>query len=500
MAKYIMALDAGTTSNRCILFNDKGEMCAVAQKEFTQYFPKPGWVEHDASEIWQTQLSVAREALARAGAKASDVAAIGITNQRETVIVWDRATGQPICPAIVWQCRRTAEFADEMKGRVPGIEEKFQKKTGLKFDPYFSGTKIRWILDNVPGAREKAQQGKLCFGTVDSWLIYKLTKGKVHVTDYSNASRTLLFNINTLEWDEELCQILEIPMSMLPEAKPSSCIYGETDPEFFGGPILIAGAAGDQQAALFGQTCFKEGEAKNTYGTGCFMLMNTGSKPVFSKNNLLTTIAWGLDGEVTYALEGSVYVAGAAIQWLRDELRAVDSAADSEYFATRVKDTNGCYVVPAFTGLGAPYWDPYARGAIVGLTRGVNKYHIIRATVESLAFQTYDVLHAMELDSGRKLRGLKVDGGASRNNFLMQFQADISNSSVVRPSCVETTAMGAAYLAGLAVGYWKDKEAVLANWSVDREFVPQMDDERREKELAGWAQAVNSVRGWAKDK
>ena len=500
MAKYIMALDAGTTSNRCILFNDKGEMCAVAQKEFTQYFPKPGWVEHDASEIWQTQLSVAREALARAGAKASDIAAIGITNQRETVIVWDRATGQPICPAIVWQCRRTAEFADEMKGRVPGIEEKFQKKTGLKFDPYFSGTKIRWILDNVPGAREKAQQGKLCFGTVDSWLIYKLTKGKVHVTDYSNASRTLLFNINTLEWDEELCQILEIPMSMLPEAKPSSCIYGETDPEFFGGPILIAGAAGDQQAALFGQTCFKEGEAKNTYGTGCFMLMNTGSKPVFSKNNLLTTIAWGLDGEVTYALEGSVYVAGAAIQWLRDELRAVDSAADSEYFATRVKDTNGCYVVPAFTGLGAPYWDPYARGAIVGLTRGVNKYHIIRATVESLAFQTYDVLHAMELDSGRKLRGLKVDGGASRNNFLMQFQADISNSSVVRPSCVETTAMGAAYLAGLAVGYWKDKEAVLANWSIDREFVPEMDDERREKELAGWAQAVNSVRGWAKDK
>ena len=500
MAKYIMALDAGTTSNRCILFNDKGEMCAVAQKEFTQYFPKPGWVEHDASEIWQTQLSVAREALARAGAKASDIAAIGITNQRETVIVWDRATGQPICPAIVWQCRRTAEFADEMKGRVPGIEEKFQKKTGLKFDPYFSGTKIRWILDNVPGAREKAQQGKLCFGTVDSWLIYKLTKGKVHVTDYSNASRRLLFNINTLEWDEELCQILEIPMSMLPEAKPSSCIYGETDPEFFGGPILIAGAAGDQQAALFGQTCFKEGEAKNTYGTGCFMLMNTGSKPVFSKNNLLTTIAWGLDGEVTYALEGSVYVAGAAIQWLRDELRAVDSAADSEYFATRVKDTNGCYVVPAFTGLGAPYWDPYARGAIVGLTRGVNKYHIIRATVESLAFQTYDVLHAMELDSGRKLRGLKVDGGASRNNFLMQFQADISNSSVVRPSCVETTAMGAAYLAGLAVGYWKDKEAVLANWSVDREFVPEMDDERREKELAGWAQAVNSVRGWAKDK
>ncbi|MBR4392938.1 MAG: glycerol kinase GlpK [Oscillospiraceae bacterium] len=500
MAKYIMALDSGTTSNRCILFNHKGEMCAVAQKEFPQYFPKPGWVEHDANEIWQSQLSVAREALVKAGAKASDIAAIGITNQRETVIVWDRSTGQPICPAIVWQCRRTAEFADEMKGRVPGIVDKFQKKTGLKFDPYFSGTKIRWILDNVPGAREKAEQGKLCFGTVDSWLIYKLTKGKVHVTDYSNASRTLLFNINTLAWDEELCQILGIPMSMLPEAKPSSCIYGETDPEFFGSPILIAGAAGDQQAALFGQTCFKEGEAKNTYGTGCFMLMNTGSKPIFSKNNLLTTIAWGLDGKVTYALEGSVYIAGAAIQWLRDELRAVDSAGDSEYYATRVPDTNGCYVVPAFTGLGAPYWDPYARGAIMGLTRGVNKYHIIRATVESLAFQTYDVLHAMELDSGKKLRGLKVDGGASRNNFLLQFQADIINSSVVRPSCVETTGMGAAYLAGLAVGYWKDKEEVLANWSVDREFTPQMDDERREKELAGWKQAVNAVRGWAKEK
>ena len=499
MAKYVMALDSGTTSNRCILFNEKGEMCSVSQKEFTQFFPKPGWVEHDPNEIWQTQLSVARTAMAKAGAKYTDIAAIGITNQRETVVVWERATGQPICPAIVWQCRRTAQFADEMKGKVPGIVEKFQKKTGLKFDPYFSGTKIRWILDNVPGAREKAELGKLCFGTIESWLIYKLTKGRVHVTDYSNASRTLLFNINTLEWDEELCRILDIPMSMLPEAKPSSCIYGETDPEFFGGPILIAGAAGDQQAALFGQTCFQEGEAKNTYGTGCFMLMNTGLKPVFSKNNLLTTIAWGLDGKVTYALEGSVFVAGAAIQWLRNELRVVDKAPDSEYFATRVDDTNGCYVVPAFTGLGAPYWDPYARGAIVGLTRGVNKYHIIRATLESLAFQSYDVLHAMELDSGRRLTGLKVDGGASHNDFLMQFQADISNSSVVRPSCVETTAMGAAYLAGLAVGYWKSKEEVIANWSVDREFVPQMDSDQRQKELAGWAQAVSATRGWAKE-
>jgi glycerol kinase len=499
MAKYVMALDAGTTSNRCILFNEKGEMCSVAQKEFTQYFPQPGWVEHDANEIWQTQLSVARQAMAKVGAAATDIAAIGITNQRETVIVWDRATGQPIYHAIVWQCRRTADFAEKMKAKIPGIVEKFQKKTGLKFDPYFSGTKIRWILDNVEGAREKADKGELCFGTVDSWLIYKLTKGRVHVTDYSNASRTLLFNINTLEWDPELCQILDIPMSMLPEVKPSSFIYGESDPEFFGGPIRIAGAAGDQQSALFGQTCFNEGDAKNTYGTGCFMLMNTGEKPIFSKNDLLTTIAWGLDGKVYYALEGSVYVAGAAIQWLRDELRIVDTSPDSEYFATRVKDTNGCYVVPAFTGLGAPYWDPYARGAITGLTRGVNKYHIIRATLESLAYQTYDVLHAMELDSGRHLTALKVDGGASKNNFLMQFQSDIINTNVVRPSCVETTAMGASYLAGLAVGYWSSKEDVIKNWSVDKEFKPDMTDEARVKALKGWSQAVAATRGWAKE-
>ena len=499
MAKYVMALDAGTTSNRCILFNEKGEMCSVAQKEFTQYFPQPGWVEHDANEIWQTQLSVARLAMQKVGATADDIAAIGITNQRETVIVWDRATGQPIHHAIVWQCRRTADFAEQMKGKIPGIVEKFQQKTGLKFDPYFSGTKIRWILDNVEGARERAEKGELCFGTVDSWLIYKLTKGKVHVTDYSNASRTLLFNINTLEWDDELCQILDIPKSMLPEAKPSSCIYGETDPEFFGGPIRIAGAAGDQQAALFGQTCYNEGEAKNTYGTGCFMLMNTGEKPIFSKNDLLTTIAWGLDGKVTYALEGSVYVAGAAIQWLRDELKIVDSSPDSEYFATRVKDTNGCYVVPAFTGLGAPYWDPYARGAITGLTRGVNKYHIIRATLESLAYQTYDVLHAMELDSGKHLTALKVDGGASNNNFLMQFQSDIINTDVLRPSCVETTAMGAAYLAGLAVGYWKSKEDVIKNWAVDREFKPEMTDADRTAAIKGWTKAVASTRGWAKE-
>ncbi len=499
MAKYVMALDAGTTSNRCILFNEKGEMCSVAQKEFTQFFPQPGWVEHDANEIWQTQLSVARAAMKQVDATADDIAAIGITNQRETVIVWDRATGQPIHHAIVWQCRRTADFAEQMKGKVPGIVEKFQQKTGLKFDPYFSGTKIRWILDNVEGAREKAEKGELCFGTVDSWLIYKLTKGKVHVTDYSNASRTLLFNINTLEWDDELCQILEIPKSMLPEVKPSSCIYGESDPEFFGGPVRIAGAAGDQQAALFGQTCFNEGDAKNTYGTGCFMLMNTGEKPIFSKNDLLTTIAWGLDGKVTYALEGSVYVAGAAIQWLRDELKIVDSSPDSEYFATRVKDTNGCYVVPAFTGLGAPYWDPYARGAITGLTRGVNKYHVIRATLESLAYQTYDVLHAMELDSGKHLTSLKVDGGASNNNFLMQFQSDIINTNVLRPSCVETTAMGAAYLAGLAVGYWSSKEDVIKNWAVDKEFTPEMTDDTRVACIKGWSKAVASTRGWAKD-
>ena len=499
MAKYVMALDAGTTSNRCILFNEKGEMCSVAQKEFTQFFPQPGWVEHDANEIWQTQLSVARAAMKQVDATADDIAAIGITNQRETVIVWDRATGQPIHHAIVWQCRRTADFAEQMKGKIPGIVEKFQQKTGLKFDPYFSGTKIRWILDNVEGAREKAEKGELCFGTVDSWLIYKLTKGKVHVTDYSNASRTLLFNINTLEWDDELCQILEIPKSMLPEVKPSSCIYGESDPEFFGGPVRIAGAAGDQQAALFGQTCFNEGDAKNTYGTGCFMLMNTGEKPIFSKNDLLTTIAWGLDGKVTYALEGSVYVAGAAIQWLRDELKIVDSSPDSEYFATRVKDTNGCYVVPAFTGLGAPYWDPYARGAITGLTRGVNKYHVIRATLESLAYQTYDVLHAMELDSGKHLTSLKVDGGASNNNFLMQFQSDIINTNVLRPSCVETTAMGAAYLAGLAVGYWSSKEDVIKNWAVDKEFTPEMADDTRVACIKGWSKAVASTRGWAKD-
>ena len=483
MAKYVMALDAGTTSNRCILFNEKGEICSIAQKEFTQYFPQPGWVEHDANEIWQTQL----------------IAAIGITNQRETVIVWDRETGHPVYQAIVWQCRRTADMKAELMEKYPTIADDAYHKTGLVFDPYFSGTKLRWILNNVEGLREKAEAGELAFGTVDSWLVYKLTKGKVHVTDYSNASRTLLFNINTLEWDDELCRQLEVPKSMLPEAKPSSCVYGEADPEFFGGPIPIAGIAGDQQAALFGQTCYTPGDAKNTYGTGCFMLMNIGEKPMYPNNGLLTTIAWGLDGKVEYALEGSVFVAGAAIQWLRDELKIVDQSPDSEYFATRVDDTNGCYVVPAFTGLGAPYWDPYARGAITGLTRGVNKYHIIRATLESLAFQTNDVLAAMEEGSGVKLSSLKVDGGACKNNFLMQFQSDLIDTNVQRPECVETTAMGASYLAGLAVGFWASKEDVIKNWALDKEFTPAMDADKRAEELKGWKKAVNCTLGWAKD-
>ena len=499
MAKYVMALDAGTTSNRCILFNEKGEICSIAQKEFTQYFPQPGWVEHDANEIWQTQLSVARQAMQNVGATYQDIAAIGITNQRETVIVWDRATGHPVYHAIVWQCRRTADMKAELMEKYPTIADDAYHKTGLVFDPYFSGTKLRWILNNVEGLREKAEAGELAFGTVDSWLVYKLTKGKVHVTDYSNASRTLLFNINTLEWDDELCRQLEVPKSMLPEAKPSSCVYGEADPEFFGGPIPIAGIAGDQQAALFGQTCYTPGDAKNTYGTGCFMLMNIGEKPMYPNNGLLTTIAWGLDGKVEYALEGSVFVAGAAIQWLRDELKIVDQSPDSEYFATRVDDTNGCYVVPAFTGLGAPYWDPYARGAITGLTRGVNKYHIIRATLESLAFQTNDVLAAMEEGSGVKLSSLKVDGGACKNNFLMQFQSDLIDTNVQRPECVETTAMGASYLAGLAVGFWASKEDVIKNWALDKEFTPAMDADKRAEELKGWKKAVNCTLGWAKD-
>ena len=497
MAKYVMALDAGTTSNRCILFNEKGEMCSVAQKEFTQYFPKPGWVEHDAREIWSTMLGVAVEAMSKIGATASELAAVGITNQRETTIVWDKVTGEPVCPAIVWQCRRTSAYCDELRER--GLTELFREKTGLVIDAYFSGTKLRWILDHVEGARGRAERGELLFGTVETWLIWNLTKGAVHVTDYSNASRTMLFNINTLTWDEEILELLNIPRCMLPEVKPSSCIYGRTDPSFFGGPVPIGGAAGDQQAALFGQTCFAPGEAKNTYGTGCFLLMNTGEHPVYSKNGLVTTIAWGLDGKVTYALEGSVFVAGAAIQWLRDEMKLIDSAPASEQAAQRVSDTAGCYVVPAFTGLGAPYWDQYARGTIVGLTRGVNRDHIIRATLESLAYQTNDVIAAMEADSGIALSALKVDGGASANHFIMQFQADITGAPVKRPACVETTALGAAYLAGLAVGYWSDKEDVLKNWQIDRIFEPEMEETLRQKNIRGWKKAVTCAFDWAKE-
>ena len=496
MTKYIMALDAGTTSNRCILFNKKGEVCGVAQKEFTQFFPKPGWVEHDANEIWASQLGVAVEAMQKAGASAADIAAIGITNQRETTVVWDKKSGEPVCPAIVWQCRRTAGICDELK--VKGLAEMFRQKTGLVIDAYFSATKLKWILDTIPGLRERARRGEILFGTVETWLIWKLTRGAVHVSDYSNASRTMLFNIQTLEWDNDILNELDIPVNMLPEVRPSSAVYGLTDATFFGGEIPIAGAAGDQQAALFGQTCFEPGEAKNTYGTGCFMLMNTGEQPVFSQNGLLTTIAWGLDGEVHYALEGSIFVAGAAIQWLRDELRLIDNADDSEYMAKKVPDTNGCYVVPAFTGLGAPHWDPYARGTIVGLTRGVNKCHLIRATLESVAYQVNDVLRAMEADSGIRLASLNVDGGACANDFLMQTQADMIGAPVNRPACVETTALGAAYLAGLAVGCWKDKAEVIENSVIDAVFQPEISAGERERKIKDWRRAVACAYGWAK--
>ena len=496
MAKYIMSLDSGTTSNRCILFNAAGEVCSVAQKEFTQIFPQPGWVEHDADEIFNTQLEVAKLALANIGATAADISAIGITNQRETTIVWNKYTGRPVYNAIVWQCRRTSAYCDKLVAK--GLKETIRYKTGLVIDPYFSGTKIRWILENVPGAREQADKGELLFGTVETWLIWKLTGGRVHVTDYSNASRTMLFNINTLEWDPEILRVMNIPSSMLPQPMPSSCVYGNTDAQFFGAPIAIAGAAGDQQAALFGQTCFDAGDSKVTYGTGAFLLMNTGEKPIFSKNGLVTTIAWGLNGKINYALEGSIFIAGAAIQWLRDELRFIESASDSEYMALKVQDTNGCYVVPAFTGLGAPYWDAYARGAIVGLTRGVNKYHIVRATLDSITYQTNDVLAAMEADSGIKMPALKVDGGASANNYLVQTQADICGTPVLRPRCVETTAMGAAYLAGLAVGYWENTDDIRKNWAVDRRFEPAITTEVRTERIQGWKKAVARTVGWAK--
>lgn len=496
MERYIMALDQGTTSSRCILFNKKGEIVSLAQKEFAQIYPKPGWVEHDPMEIWTTQISVAQEAMNKINAGYQNIEAVGITNQRETTVIWDKNTGMPACNAIVWQCRRTAEYCDSLKEK--GLSEAFQQKTGLPIDAYFSATKIRWILENVEGARERAEAGELLFGTVETWLIWKLTMGKAHVTDYSNASRTMLFNINKLEWDQAILDELRIPRCILPEAKPSSGIFGMTDASVFGGEIPIAGAAGDQQAALFGQTCYKEGEAKNTYGTGCFLLMNTGTKPVFSHNGLITTIAWGINGTINYALEGSVFVAGAALQWLRDEVKLIDSAADSEWMAEKVEDTNGVYLVPAFVGLGAPYWDPYARGTLVGLTRGANRFHIVRAALESLAYQSNDVLKAMEEDSGIRLSSLKVDGGASSNNFLTQFQADVIGVPVKRPVTIETTALGAAYLAGLATGYWKNREEVIENWQISRIFEPQMKPGQREELLKGWKKAVNMSLGWAK--
>lgn len=496
--KYIMALDQGTTSSRAILFNKNAEIIQVAQKEFKQIYPKPGWVEHDPMEIWGSQMGVAREVLETAGVRPQEIAAIGITNQRETTVVWDKNTGKPIYNAIVWQCRRTAPICDELKKR--GLEEYIKDNTGLVIDAYFSGTKIKWILDNVEGAREKAENGELLFGNIDTWLLWNLTRGKVHVTDYSNASRTMLFNIKDLCWDEKILKELDIPISMLPQARPSSEVYGVTDEKTFGGAeIPIAGIAGDQQAALFGQACYGEGMAKNTYGTGCFMLMNTGEVAVPSKNGLLTTIAWGIDGKVNYALEGSIFIAGALIQWLRDELRLISDSADSEYFASKVENTNGVYIVPAFVGLGAPYWDMYARGTIVGLTRGANRNHIIRAALEAIAYQTKDVLQAMEEDSGIDLKELKVDGGAVANNFLMQFQSDILGVPVHRPKVIETTALGASYLAGLAVDFWKDTEEISTKWNVDRVFNPEMNEEDREKIYRGWKKAVNRSLAWEEE-
>ena len=491
MDKYIMALDLGTTSCRCIIFDKNGRICSAAQKEFTQYFPQPGWVEHDAEEIWATQTGLMYEAMSKIDITINEIAGICITNQRETTVLWDKETGRPVHKAIVWQCRRTAGYCDELKKL--GMAEFFRSKTGLVLDAYFSATKLRWLLDNVIGARERAEKGELLFGTVDSWIIWKLTGGKVHVTDYSNASRTMLFNIHTLKWDEEILRVLKIPQQILPEVKPSSHVYGYTDSKLFGREVPIAGAGGDQQCALFGQTCFERGEVKNTYGTGGFMLMNTGTAPVNSHNGLVTTIAWGVDDKVEYALEGSIFVAGAAVQWLRDELGLIRDAAESEVLAKSVPDANGCYVVPAFVGLGAPYWDQYARGAIVGLTRGVNRNHIVRATLESIAYQVNDVLMAMQEDSGMPITSLRVDGGACDNDFLMQFQADILNTSVVRPYCIETTAMGAAYLAGLAVGYWRSKEEILANHVIAAEFKPQMGQAKRESLLQGWHNAVKAA-------
>ena len=495
--KYVMSLDQGTTSSRCILFDRAGNIRASVQKEFRQIFPQPGWVEHDPMEIWDTTLEVSRAAMAQLGIEASDIAAIGITNQRETTVVWDKETGKPIANAIVWQCRRTSDIIDRIV--ADGWSDTIRHKTGLIPDAYFSGSKIKWLLDNVPGARAKAKAGRLLFGTIDCWLIWKLTGGRVHVTDYTNASRTMLFNIRELHWDSELLELLDIPESMLPEVKPSSYVYGMSDFELYGGEIPISGAVGDQQGALFGQCCFRPGEMKNTYGTGCFLLMNTGEEIVESRNGLVTSIAVGFDGHVEYALEGSIFVAGAAIQWLRDELNVISSADESQQYAEKVPDTAGGYVVPAFTGLGAPYWSQRARGAIIGITRGFSRAHLIRATLESLAYQTYDIVRAMEKDSGIPITSLKVDGGACANNFLMQFQSDIIGAQVCRPRCIETTALGAAYLAGLAVGYWDSLEDVRNNWAVDRVFDAKMDGDSREKLIHGWHKAVKCAMLWAED-
>ena len=497
MQKYIMALDQGTTSSRCILFDKQGNVCSMAQKEYTQIYPKPGWVEHNPMEIWSSQLAVATECMALMGVRAEQISGIGITNQRETTILWDKNTGEPVYNAIVWQCRRTADMIDELK--KDGFDRIIREKTGLIPDAYFSASKIAWILQNVPGARQKAEKGELLFGTVDTWLIWKLTKGAVHVTDYTNASRTMLFDIHRLCWDEEIRKRFDIPASILPKVCSSSCVYGYTDASVLGGAIPIAGAAGDQQAALFGQCCFEQGDVKNTYGTGCFLLMNTGHKAITSKSGLLTTIAAGTSEQVEYALEGSVFVAGAGIQWLRDSMHMIENASQSMEYAQRVADTTGVYVVPAFAGMGAPYWNQYARGMVVGITRGCTKEHFVRATLESIAYQTADVLQAMEKDSGIQLRALKVDGGASANDFLMQFQADIVNTQVHRPKCIETTALGAAYLAGLATGYWKDKKEIVENWQLGAEFIPTMEEQQRNKLLKGWKKAVQCALVWAEE-
>lgn len=500
--KYVIALDQGTTSSRAIIFDKNTNIISTAQREFTQLYPEPGWVEHNPMEIWATQRSVLTEVIARSGISLKDVAAIGITNQRETTIVWDKKTGEPVYNAIVWQCRRTADICEKLKEK--GLEEYIKENTGLILDAYFSGTKLKWILDNVKGARERAEKGELLFGTVDTWLVWKLTAGKVHVTDYTNASRTMLFNIKELKWDKKILKELGIPENMLPEVRNSSEVYGYTKMgltmgEESGTDIPIAGMAGDQQAALFGQACFNSGDTKNTYGTGCFMLMNTGERCIKSSNGLLTTIAIGIDNKIEYALEGSVFIAGAAIQWLRDEMKFFSDAADTEYFATKIENNGGVYLVPAFVGLGSPYWDMYARGTIVGLTRGSNRNHIIRAALEAIAYQSKDLIEAMKEDSGLSFSTLKVDGGAVRNNFLMQFQADILNTDVLRPEITETTALGAAYLAGLAVGFWKDKENIVKNWKLNRKFTPNLSEELRNKYFKGWKKAVEKAKKWKEE-